>query len=65
MAVYLYIGLFGALVVVYAVVVVGVVLTVAAAPVAWSAAGPHGDLLPGMFLPRGLTLELLIWEILI
>ena len=61
MAVYLYVVLFGVIVVVYAVVVVLVVLTVVPVLVAWSVADPHHVLLPEMSLPRGLPLELLIW----
>ena len=61
MAVYLFIVLICVIVVVYAVVVVGMVLTAVVVLLDWAAAGPHHDLLPGMFLPRGLPLELLIW----
>ena len=42
-------------------VVVRVVLTVVAALVVWAAVGPHCDLLPKMFSPRGLPLELLTY----
>ena len=36
-------------------------LTVAVMLVVWVVIGPCCDLLPEMFLPRGLPLELLIW----
>ena len=41
--------------------VVAVVWTVAVMLVVWVAVGPHLDLLPEMFSPRGLPLELVIW----
>ena len=40
-----------------------VALTVVAMLVVWVVVGPHHDLLPEMFLPRGLPPELLIWYI--
>ena len=46
--------LFGLLAVCVDVIVV--VLTVVATLVVWAAAGPHHDLLPEMYMPRGLPL---------
>ena len=44
-------------------IVVWVIPTVTAMLVAWAAAGSCCDLLPEMFSPRGLPLDLLIWKI--